>query len=150
MFGNLDTPTIEDVLAQQFIGRIGCHTNDFIYVVPISYAYDGKNIYGYSEEGLKLDVMRKNPTVCFEVDTMVNMANWKSVIAWGKFEELNSNEERHNALHLLMDRKLPIVVSKKAKITEEWPFYPTDINDVTGVLFRIKLTKKTGRFESMN
>src|SRR4051812_23530237 len=102
MFGNLDNDAIENVLSQQFIGRIGCHAKDFVYVVPVSYAYDGASIYAYSDEGLKLDVMRKNPAVCFQVDTMVNMADWKSVIAWGKFEELNSTKERHNALHLLM------------------------------------------------
>ena len=33
-------------------------------------------------------MMRENPWVCVEVDHMDNLANWRSVIAWGRFEEL--------------------------------------------------------------
>ena len=36
--------------------------------------------------------MRINPFVCFEVDSMLNMANWESVIVWGYFEELDDKE----------------------------------------------------------
>ena len=147
MFGNLNKPDIEAVLAKQFFGHIGCHANDFTYVVPVSYAYDGLSVYAHSHEGLKLDIMRHNPSVCFEVDIIENMANWKTVIAWGEFEELQGIDERHKAMHLLMDRKLPIAVSTTVKLTSEWPFYPGDINEVSGILFRINLTKKTGRFE---
>ncbi|HYK45494.1 MAG TPA: pyridoxamine 5'-phosphate oxidase family protein, partial [Parafilimonas sp.] len=88
MFGHLGEDAIEDVLHQQFIGRIGCNYNDVTYVVPIGYAYDGKYVYAHAEEGMKINMMRENPHVCFEVDTIENMGNWKSVIGWGDYEEL--------------------------------------------------------------
>ena len=147
MFGNLNNSDIENVLEQQFFGHIGCHANDITYVVPVSYAYDGLSVYAHSHEGLKVDMMRRNPSVCFEVDKIENMANWQTVIAWGEFEELQDLGERHKAMHLLLDRKLPIAVSTTVKLTSDWPFYPCDLNEITGVLFRINLTKKTGRFE---
>jgi nitroimidazol reductase NimA-like FMN-containing flavoprotein (pyridoxamine 5'-phosphate oxidase superfamily) len=28
-------------------------------------------------------MMRANPHVCFEVDHRENLANWRSVVAWG-------------------------------------------------------------------
>ena len=81
MFGSLDKQQIEQVLHHQLVGRIGCHDNGLTYVVPISYAYDGNFIYGHTSEGMKIRIMRKNPNVCFQVDEMENMGNWKSVIA---------------------------------------------------------------------
>jgi uncharacterized protein len=47
----------------------------------VTYAFDGKYIYGQTNEGLKLDLMRRNPFVCFEVDSILNMANWKALLS---------------------------------------------------------------------
>jgi len=147
MLGTLTPPQIEDVLKQHLVGRIGCHADDVTYVVPISYAYDGTYIYCHTFEGMKMTIMRKNPQVCFEVDSTENMADWKSVICWGKFEELNSIEEREQAIEQLMNRSLPMISSQTVHIFPHWPFPPDDLNKVTGILFRIRLDKKTGRFE---
>jgi nitroimidazol reductase NimA-like FMN-containing flavoprotein (pyridoxamine 5'-phosphate oxidase superfamily) len=98
MFGNLNEETIEAVLHHQLIGRIGCHSNDLTYVVPISYSYDGDYVYAHAEEGMKINMMRQNPKVCFEVDTMENMANWQSVIAWGSYEEVRIKQKEKKRL----------------------------------------------------
>ena len=98
MFGKLNTEDVEALLHQQMVGRIGCQADDRIYVVPISYAYDGTYIYGHALEGMKIFAMRKNPHVCFEVDNLKNLANWQSVISWGVYEELNDDTERYHAL----------------------------------------------------
>jgi uncharacterized protein len=65
MMGKLDNNQIEDLLQHEIIGRIGCHADGVTYVVPISYAYDGKYIYGHTEEGMKINIMRKNPRDLF-------------------------------------------------------------------------------------
>lgn len=148
MFGELTSREIEETIHSQVIGRIGCHADDLTYVVPLSYAYDGEYIYGHTREGLKVNMMRKNHKVCFEVDVLTNLANWKSVIAWGEFEELNNSTDRHHALQHLLDRILPVITSATTKISPEWPFIPADMNSIKGVVFRIRLKQKTGRFES--
>jgi nitroimidazol reductase NimA-like FMN-containing flavoprotein (pyridoxamine 5'-phosphate oxidase superfamily) len=148
MFGNLNQEEIELVLHSQLLGRIGCHADNTTYIVPISYAYDGESVYAHTNEGLKIDLMRKNPNVCFEVENMSNMANWKSVICWGEFEELNHKADRYNALEKLLDRILPAFPSSTTKLSAAWPFPPSDIDKIKGLVFRIRLTKKTGRFES--
>ncbi|MDC1504172.1 pyridoxamine 5'-phosphate oxidase family protein [Winogradskyella sp.] len=86
MLGNLNSRQIEHVLQSLIIGRIGCHADNKTYVVPVTYAYDGTYVYGHTKEGLKIEMMRKNPSVCFEVDVMENMSNWRSVIAWGNLK----------------------------------------------------------------
>ena len=147
MFGTLKNNEIEELLHQQFIGRIGCHAEGITYVVPVSYAYDGEYIYGHTFEGMKVKMMRKNPKVCFQVDDMHNMANWQSVIAWGNYEELPQGTERDHAVNVLMSRVLPMVHSETMQLSAQWPFPTTNPEAIDGIIFRIQLTKKTGRFE---
>ena len=148
MFGILKQSEIEEVLRTQIVGRIGCHADGVTYIVPISYAYDGKYVIAHTQEGMKVSMMRKSPDVCFEVDSLQNRANWQSVISWGTFEELINPNERQNALELLHARVLPGTASATAKLSSEWPFSPKDINSIQGVVFRIELVKKTGKFEN--
>jgi nitroimidazol reductase NimA-like FMN-containing flavoprotein (pyridoxamine 5'-phosphate oxidase superfamily) len=147
MFGKLNTEEIEEVLSHQIIGRIGCYADGIPYIVPISYAYDGEYIFCHTYEGLKVSMMRTNPEVCFEVDIMENMANWKSVISWGKFEELKNGTTRKVAIQKLYNRVIPAIASKTLQLTPQWPFPPDDYKKIEGIVFRIRLDKKTGRFE---
>ena len=147
MFGTLNDIEMEDLIHRQVTGRIGCHAEGTTYVVPISYAYDGESVFGHTFEGMKLKMMRTNPEVCFQVDDMHNMANWQSVIAWGAFEELPPGPDRSYAVKILSKRILPLVHSETMHLTPQWPFLPNDMEDIPGVIFRIRLAKKTGRFE---
>lgn len=147
MFGKLNENEIETVLKNQLIGRLGCHADNVTYVVPISYAYDGTYIYGRTFEGMKVNMLRKNPRVCFQADIMENMANWQSVIAWGDFEIVTETADRKKALEVLGNRVLPLVSSETTHLSPIWPFMPDDMENIKGLVFRIKLMEKTGRFE---
>lgn len=147
MLGKLNKEEIEELIKHQLVGRIGCHDGEEIYVVPVSYAYDAPYIYAYTFEGMKIDIMRKNPKVCFEIDDTKNLANWKSVIAWGEFEELEKTDDRNTALQKLNDRVLPVIHSETMHISSLWPFSMQDSGEAKGIFFRIRLKEKTGRFE---
>lgn len=148
MFYSLNSVEIEDLLKQQLVGHLGCQADGLIYVVPISYAYDGACIYARTHEGMKINMMRKNPAVCFQVDATSNMANWKSVITWGEYEELTDPEERKMGLKVLMNRILPAITSETMKITADWPYVPDDLNEIKGIIFRIRIQSRTGRYEN--
>jgi uncharacterized protein len=147
MFGQLTDVEIEETLKEHVVGRLGCHANNITYIVPISFAYDGKYIYGHTDEGMKIKLMRQNPSVCFEVDSLANMANWKSVICQGVFEELANEEERNKALGILLSRSLPFITSKTVQLSPHWPFPPSDYDHIKGIVYRILIKEKTGRFE---
>ncbi|MGN6530868.1 MAG: pyridoxamine 5'-phosphate oxidase family protein [Ginsengibacter sp.] len=150
MFGKLNNGQIEKVITDNYIGRLGCHADGKTYVVPISYAYDGQFVYARTFEGLKISMMRKNPKVCFQIDEMENMANWKSVVAWGTFEELLNENERNQGLQILVSRMLPEIASETVKLSPQWPFPTDDFSKIKGIIFRIKITEKTGRCEIMD
>ena len=136
MVGLLSQGEIEALLRRRRIGRIGYCVEDRPYVVPVNYAYDGLGIYVLSGPGRKIDAMRAQPRVCFEVediDESAGAVDWRSVIADGVYEELTSDAERRAALTLL------------GKICPEsrtcMPVIPTGM-----IVFRLDLTEKTGRF----
>jgi nitroimidazol reductase NimA-like FMN-containing flavoprotein (pyridoxamine 5'-phosphate oxidase superfamily) len=147
MLGVLNETEIEEVLAQNHVGRIGCHANGRTYVVPLSYAYSDGCVYAHTHEGLKIQMMRKNPSVCFQVDTMTDMSNWKSVIAWGEFEEITDGIERSRALKILMKRKLPLLTSMTTLLSDDWPFHTEEFERIDGIVYKISLVEKSGRFE---
>jgi nitroimidazol reductase NimA-like FMN-containing flavoprotein (pyridoxamine 5'-phosphate oxidase superfamily) len=147
VFGQLSAAEIEDVLNYQLIGRIGCHANDMSYIVPICYAYDGECVYARTYEGMKVKMMRENPKVCFQVEYIENMVNWKTVICWGEYEELTDTDKRQKAIQILHQRVLPLVSSKILKLSPYWPFSSTDSGNIKGIVFCIRLDAKTGRFE---
>lgn len=147
MLGELNKTQINNILTSQVLGRLACTNGKQPYVVPVTYTYDGKYIYGQSNEGLKLKILRKNPNVCFEVDMMTDMRNWKSVIVYGKFEELK-NSVAGKAREMLFDRVFPLMTSSTIHTFEH------EVNDkiddsarVKYVMYRIKIKKITGRFE---
>jgi uncharacterized protein len=149
VLGELSSTQIDHLLRTQTFGHLACHADNRTYVIPIFYVYDGKFIYAFSREGLKVDMMRKNPEVCFQVDHLNNMSNWRSVVAWGTYEELHG-EEASRALQVLQNRFSGITTSEtsssapglKPSILKSGE---TKYRDA--VLFRIQITEKTGRFE---
>jgi uncharacterized protein len=147
MFGELNTTEIDELIGSQFIGRLGCHADGITYVVPISYGYDGKYIYAHTREGMKISMVRKNPNVCFEVENTKNLSNWRTAICWGTLEELGEGPDREQAMHNLESRVLPILSSETMHLSPLWPFCSCPDEAVKGIIFRILVTKKTGRFE---
>ena len=149
MIREISSPEIDDLLSQQIVGRIGCYYENEIYVVPISYAYEDNAIYCHGFEGKKMEMMRKNPKVCFQVDEMKEMGNWKSVIAWGEYQEIKNERDRYLALKLFVDRLMHVKISSTAVFseTEAGRMHPASVT-IKPVVYRIILTEKSGRFEN--
>lgn len=70
------------------VGRLACARDNQPYVVPIAFAYDGQHLYGFSTPGRKIEWMRANPLVCVEVDELTSREEWRSVVVFGRYEEL--------------------------------------------------------------
>lgn len=66
-----DKNEIEDLLASSTVGRLGTCANGIPYITPMNFTYDketSKIFLHCANEGRKLDNIRINPTVCFEVE----------------------------------------------------------------------------------
>lgn len=149
MIGKLTEEEIERVLETNSVGRIGCSDGGKTYVVPVSYVYDGHHVIAHSLYGLKIKMMRANPSVCFEVDEIRSNVNWNSVIAWGTYQELNDERDRLEAIRSFVNR----MKRKKISTTAHPPGLRSGGNTVSptesarAIIYRIILDTKTGRFE---
>lgn len=149
MIGRMNDEEMKELLRSNVLGRLGCSDKTKTYVVPINYIYDGKSIIAHSVVGMKIEMMRKNPRVCFEVDEMKDFTNWKSVIAWGEYQELTDERDRYAAMKLFVDRMLHMKISETAvppEITEQ-RVHPRSPGYIKPVIYRILITEMTGRFE---
>ena len=148
MLGELNEDQIETLLKDLLIGRIGCHADGMTYIVPVNYVYDGNAIYAHSAKGLKIDMMRKNPGVCFQIDVIESLTDWESVIAWGKFEELTDILEKQQAMQKIINKVMPLMHGETAQPSHAVTSEASDVgSQVELILYKIVLSKKTGRFE---
>jgi uncharacterized protein len=149
MLGNLNEHQINNLLSSQVVGRIACTDGKLPYIVPVTYVFDGKYIYGQTREGMKLAILRKNPEVCFQVDVMTDMRHWQSVQVRGKFEELKGEEATEKQSYLL-NRVMPIMTGSVVHAHQHATAGEIeDDNRVKPVVYRIKIQEKTGRFENL-
>lgn len=75
---------IEAIIKEAQVCRLAMVDGDKPYVVPLSFGYDGSHIYFHSAmEGRKIELLRKNPHVCFEVDQVIKLVKHKDACEWG-------------------------------------------------------------------
>jgi nitroimidazol reductase NimA-like FMN-containing flavoprotein (pyridoxamine 5'-phosphate oxidase superfamily) len=147
MLGKLTSTQINNILSSQSVCRLACTDGKKPYVVPVTYAYDGKFIYGQTQEGTKLNILRKNPHVCLQMDIMNSMNNWQSVMVQGTFEELK-NKAADTAREYLFSKVLTLMTSSTIHNFEhENASKVDDSNRIKTIMYRIKIKEVTGRFE---
>ncbi|MFN8244453.1 MAG: pyridoxamine 5'-phosphate oxidase family protein [Ferruginibacter sp.] len=149
MTGYLSNEQVEELLRNSFIGRIGCTDGEKVYVVPVSFVYTGDYLVVHSREGLKLEMMRQHPRLCFEVERIRSAEDWQCVIIQGRFEELTSEEDKYYANRLLVEKQL--------KLRAPQHFRPPHIAENRNqqshstenqvITYRLVIDEKTGRYE---
>lgn len=147
MIGTLNEQQIDSLLRSELVGRLGCHAHGTTYVVPVFYYYDGECIYGYTKEGLKTKITKENPSVCFQVDRIENLANWQSVIIQGEFQVLKGSEVEQ-AQQFLTNRMLPFKTGESSLPKFSMEKLPSLTKPFTQfITYRIQIREKYGRFE---
>jgi nitroimidazol reductase NimA-like FMN-containing flavoprotein (pyridoxamine 5'-phosphate oxidase superfamily) len=116
--------------------RLGCIVNGEPYVVPINCHLEGDHLYSHSLPGQKISGLRENPHACVQVDEIESDLQWRSAIAFGKFEEIKKSVEREEALTTLL-RKFPMLTPVESAIANDG-FSPEVI------VFRINIERLTG------
>jgi uncharacterized protein len=122
------------ILQRSSLGRLGCVDQNAPYVVPVNYFFDGKDIYIHSLPGRKIDAMRANSRVCLQVDEIKDAFHWRSVIAFGTYEEISDEERREEMLGKLFSR-LPHMTPVESRMSQGMS---------ETILFRIKVAVITG------
>lgn len=107
---------IESIISRCDVCRIAFADNNMPYIVTMNFGYcSGKKSYFYfhcAPEGRKIEMIRRNNHVCFEMDTdhILSKAekdcDWgmkfSSVVGYGKISIINEKEERKRGLDCIM------------------------------------------------
>lgn len=104
-------PEIDQFLACARIGRIGMILEEGPYIVPLGYCYsEGKVFFHTCQEGIKMEALRSNPNVCFEVDESLSDTSLaKSVIILGEVRMIKEKELMIPYLQKLIDKyRVPV------------------------------------------
>jgi len=92
------------LLQRESFGHLGCARGRWPYVVPMHYAYDGKELYFFTTQGMKTQFIDTNPQVCLQVEEITDSTHWRSVMVVGKAEQITGNEEMQKAMKLITER----------------------------------------------
>ena len=108
-----DKKEIEKILKKSQICHIAMVDKEKPYIVPMNFGYENKTLFFHSAlEGRKINLIKKNPNLCFEVDQVVQFkkakiaCDWsieyKSVIGEGRAQLLYDPEEKREGLDIIM------------------------------------------------
>jgi len=110
-----DPIEIDAILQAAPVCRIAMAAGGRPYVVPVNFAVSGHHLYFHcSRRGKKIDMLRDNPSVCFEADIPGDLrgadtaCSWgmkyQSVIGFGEAYFIEDGGEKKKALGILMKK----------------------------------------------
>lgn len=138
---------IEQILEKAEVCRLAFAVNGEPYIAPMNFVYSGGGLYFHcAGEGKKLDLIRQNPKVCFEVETDVELVldgdvpcrwgcRYRSIVGWGTAGILESEPEKTAALEKLVAKFAPGEYRKS--------FDPVDLTRV--VVIKVRIESMTGK-----
>jgi nitroimidazol reductase NimA-like FMN-containing flavoprotein (pyridoxamine 5'-phosphate oxidase superfamily) len=92
------------LLQRENFGHLGCAKDGRPYVVPMHYAYDGKELFFFTTQGMKTQYIDANPHVCLQVEEITDSTHWRSVMVIGRAGEITNNEEMQRAMKFITER----------------------------------------------
>ena len=120
---SLMTRTMSDVEARALlsagrVGRLGCVVKGEPYVLPINYVFIVGSIYSHSLPGRKIAALRAYARACLQVDEITDELRWRSVVAFGNFEEIDDNLQRARVLRKML-RRFPLLTPVESRVSGE-------------------------------
>jgi hypothetical protein len=134
---------MEDILSRATVCRLGLCDGGRPYVVPLCFGYKDNTLYFHcAGQGKKLDILRKNNNVCFEVDIDHELIKgkaacewgmkYKSVIGFGKAVFVEDAELKRKALDVIMKQYAEGTFEYPANAIENIVVIKVEIESMTG------------------
>lgn len=139
-----DQRAIESIIRKASVCRLAMCDEGVPYIVPLGFGYEDKKLFFHTgNKGKKLDILRNNNRVCFEIDVDVEPlrhdepCNWemryKSVIGLGRAYFVHSPEEKKRALDTIM-----------RQYTEGSFIYPEE-KVASALIIKVEIESMTGK-----
>ncbi len=138
-----DRAEIESVLHRADVCRIAFCTDGLPYIVPVNFGYKDGCIYIHSSpEGQKVEMLKRNNRVCFEVEADVEIAqsgipckwgiSYRSVIGFGRASLVQDYDQKVAALDVIMDHYSTGPYEYDVKMVHAAAIIKVEIESMTG------------------
>ena len=108
-----DRLRIEKIIQSAEICRLGLSLENKPYIVPLNFGYKDNILYVHSAcEGRKIDIIKNNNNVCFEIEANTRIIegassckwtmHYQSIIGSGKAFFIDKTEDKIEALDIIM------------------------------------------------
>ncbi len=125
----MDREEIESIISKADVCRLGLSVDNIPYIVPLNFGYRDSCLYFHTPRvGKKIDMIKTNNRVCFELDIdhevvrAENPCDWnmkyRSVIGYGKAFLLDDIDEKRLALDIIVKHYSGRVNEYKEKIVD--------------------------------
>ncbi len=143
-----DPEIIEEILSGAEICRVAMIDGDVPYLLPFNYGYKDRCIYIHSAPtGKKIDLLKMNRTVCFEVEQTARIipgekaCKWatlyRSVVGYGEVEIITGHKDKQRGLEIIM---------AQYGATDKNEFEQKQVESV--VILKLTITSVTGKQSS--
>ena len=138
-----DINEVEGIINKAGVCHLGLVDRDEPYVVPVSFGYERGALYFHGNlKGRKIELIKKNNKVCFEmeVDVAVKKAaeacdwgiKYMSVIGVGRAYILENDEQKSHALGLIIKRYAGSALSFPKSEMDKTVVVKIDVESMTG------------------
>ena len=108
-----DETILKEILAGATICRVAMMDGDLPYIIPFNYGYMDGCLYIHSApEGKKIDLLKQDRRVCFELEDTVEIltgdqacdwtTSYRSVVGYGTVEILSDEQSKQQGLEVIM------------------------------------------------
>jgi nitroimidazol reductase NimA-like FMN-containing flavoprotein (pyridoxamine 5'-phosphate oxidase superfamily) len=140
----IERSAIEGIIKRSKACRLAMIHGDKPYIVPLCFGYRDNVLYFHgSLNGHKIDLIRKNPNVCFEFDLITepiegeSACSWsmkyQSVVGFGKAAFLEHMDDKIEALNIIM-----------SQYSDRAHRFPENKLEATAV-FKVEIESMTGK-----
>lgn len=138
-----DQEQIDEIMHRAQVCRIALCNDGTPYVVPVNFGYGDGCLYIHSAlEGTKLDIIRENPLVSFEVDIDHALVagevpcsytfNYRSVVGFGTAAVLEEPIEKRKGMDLIVRHYVGSIASYPDDALERSAVVKIEISSMTG------------------
>ncbi len=109
---SMDKEEYDELIKQNFIGRIAFKGEKYPYITPFMYIFDGEFLYFLSTRyGKKIGEIKQNPNVAVEIEKYAeNMSDYKFTTLQGRIVEVDDDSDKKKIkkmfIKMIKDRNL--------------------------------------------
>jgi hypothetical protein len=139
-----DRALIERIMEKASVCRIAVSENDRPYIIPMNFGYQDNCLYLHSAgEGKKIDIIKKNRNICFEMEAECEFVkaekpcDWSmkyySVVGFGKAFLADGYEQKRKGLDAIVKKYTGKPYSEYPEaVLEKLAVIRVEIDSITG------------------